>query len=219
MKLYIASFLFLLILCVSVFAVPSGLPNPKEGIVRITDFETDNVHILRLGNFSRAVVVEVEKLRGDLRAMSDRLVVIQSQLEDIKQESVKPAVPVVNSNSGVSGDANQITAQLVSIESELRNLKSDRELSKNIENSELSSVLFVLNLLIFTVVIGTFFFIRNKVGDEKTNEEFHAQLHLNNAVRHAVKSGAGVDKVRNSFVLQGWSEERVNRALEAAVKK
>ena len=216
MKKLVVWMFFLLYLCAIVFAVPSGLPNPKEGIVRINDFETDNVHILRLGNFTRAVVVEVEKMREDVSLLRDRLVVVQSQLEDIKKDSIKTSVPV--SYPELSNDVNQITSKLVSIESELRNLKSSADSDKTAKNPELSGALFMLNLLIFLIVIGTFLFVRKKVGNEKYEEEFHAQLHLNNAVRHTIKNGSSVDKVRDSFVLQGWSEERVNRALEAAVK-
>lgn len=211
MQKWVVFLVVLILSSVSVLAVASGVPNPKEGITRISDFETDNVHILRLGNFSRAVVKEVEGLKGNIYSIEDKLSKIQSQLEELK--SAPQTVPADDEKT-----ANQITAQLVSIESELKNLKQ-----KNVpaENSQGTVIfIFVLNLLIFAVAISTFFFVRkNSFFDEKKQAELHAQLHLNNGVKNAVKNGASIASVRDSFSMQGWSEERIERALVEAIKK
>lgn len=189
-----------------VFAVPN------EGITRITDFETDNIHILRLANFSKTIVTEVEGLKTNLDDIQGKLAEIQVQIEEFKK------LPQT-STLQFSDNANQVTAQLVSLESEIKNLKTDDKETTSSGVSSQLSLLFGLNIFILIVAVSTFFFIRhNDFFDEKKQSEFHAQLHLNNSVKNAIKSGVAVDKVRSSFISQGWNSERVEKSLQEAIK-
>lgn len=201
-------FVVLLLLSSVAFAVPTGVPSPNEdieGVTRITKFETDNVHILRLGNFSRAVVNEVSNLQQNISLIQQQLAVIQEQLEELKQAK---NVPVVD-NSGI----NRISAAVVGIESEIQQLKSGSN-NNNIQWQ------LVLNAVILLGIFALFLFIRvNGPFDSRRQAELHARLHLGNAVRNALKTGVPVEQVRQRFVSQGWNSLWVDRAIEDGVKR
>ena len=77
--------MLVLLLSSSVSAVPSGFSLQSAGTARYTDFETDNIHILRLQNFTRAVVEEVGGLEKNLQDLSSKLDAIESQLDELKK--------------------------------------------------------------------------------------------------------------------------------------
>lgn len=182
----------------------------EEGITRITAFETDNIHILRLQNFSRAVVEEVADLKLQLNEMQQQLATIQMQLGELKKE------PSQDNRQEFSSNVNSITAQLVGIESEINNLKENK---KAPQETQPLQFIFILNALIFVFTVVLLFFVsKNNSPNEKKIAEVHAQLHLNNAVKNAIKSGINVDKIRQTFVMQGWNEQRVEKALQESVK-
>lgn len=211
------SFIILILFSISVFAIANdNIPPGNEKIMRYNDFETDNVHILRLSNFSAAIVKEVNSLQTNINELQDKLTAIQQQLKEIKTPSQ------VSAQQDSSTDFNKITAQLVSIESEINKLKQPEKnsaVNAVVAVPPLSSII-MLNLVILLGVGAVFLAVRkNGFVDEKRQAEIHAQLHLNNAVKNAVKSGIAVDKVRQTFLQQGWTNERVERALREAIKQ
>ena len=129
MKKGVVVLIFFIALVVSVTAFPTGVPAPNVGVQRYTDFETDNVHILRLGNFSAAVVQEVSQLEKSINAMEEHLKTIQAQLDGLKTNAVQQKAEPVQ-----DGGLEKITAQLVSIESAMNQLKNAKSLVKFILN-------------------------------------------------------------------------------------
>ena len=193
-------------------AFPTEYSDPQNGIERITDFETDNIHILRLQNFSALVVQEVSGLKKNFVVMQAQLADIQKELDELKSVS-KIRVPEVSGL--VSNNLNAITARLVGIESQLNSVHE-----KPIGVSSNNSLLLILNLVVLVGVFATFFFVqRIPFVDERALEKQHAQLHLNNAIAQALNSGISQAKVRETFVLQGWSSVFVDKALDAAVRQ
>ena len=203
----------LLLLSSVASAVSTGVPSPNAdvgGVTRITDFETDNVHILRIANFSRAVVTEIVGLEQNISVMQQQLNNIESEISGLKLllASGSPADTV---------HTNEITGQLVGIEAELQMLKKQ---SSSLPATSWNSGLFVLNGMILFSIFALFLFIRvNGPFDSKRQAELHAQLHLNNAVRNALKSGVPVEHVRQRFVAQGWNAAWVDIAVEEGVKR
>ncbi len=201
-------FVVLVLLSSVAFAVSTGVPSPNQDvddITRITKFETDNVHILRIGNFSRAVVKEVAGLQENISVIQQQLAVIQEQLEELKK--VKE-IPAKIDDSGI----NQITSAVVAIESELEELKNKKQ-----EPVELT---LVLNGVILLSIFALFLLIRVQYGDnDKKKAEQHARLHLHNDVRKAIMAGVPVQKVRQNFVAEGWNSAWVDKAIEEGVKR
>ncbi|MBI4140941.1 hypothetical protein HY485_03840 [Candidatus Woesearchaeota archaeon] len=195
------------------FAVSTGVPSPNDdvvGVTRITDFETDNVHILRIANFSKAVVTEIVGLEQNISVMQQQLNNIESEISGLKSLLASPS-PVDDVR------ANEITGQLVGIEAELQMLKKQ---GSSLPATSLNSALFVLNGVILFSIFALFLFIRvNGPFDSRRQAELHAQLHLNNAVRNALKSGVPVEQVRQRFVAQGWNNKLVDSAIEEGVKR
>lgn len=206
-------FVLLIFLSNLVFAVSTGVPSPNddiEGVTRITKFETDNVHILRLGNFSRAVVKEVSNLQENISVVQQQLIDIRAEIAELK--NLLPAnAPVVDNTQ-----RNQITAQLIGIEAELQQLKQHSSLPE----SSWTSITTILNAVILLSIFALFLFIRvNGPFDSERQAELHARLHLNNAVRGALKTGVPVEQVRQRFVAQGWNAVWVDSAIESGVKR
>lgn len=214
MKKWGVAFVVLVLLSNIVGAFSTGVPSPNddvEGVTRITKFETDNVHILRLSNFSRTVVKEVSDLQQNISIMQQQLAGIQSEINGLKT-LLSSARPFGNEH------ANEITGQLVAIETELEQLRKQNSSLSN--KSELTSVIFVFNGVILFSILALFLFIRlNGPFDRKKQAELHARLHLNNAVRNALKSGVPVEHVRQRFVAQGWNTVWVDKAIEDGVKR
>src|SRR3989344_6254585 len=79
------------------------LPPPS----RINKFETDNVHILRLQNFTRAVVQEVDDLESEFDSLNVQLNRIKLQLDQLEQ--ARQAMPLANYDGQLSELGIQLT--------------------------------------------------------------------------------------------------------------
>lgn len=209
MKKGVVGFVVLLLLSSLVSAISTGVPSPNEDvndIKRITNFETDNVHILRIGNFSRAVVKEVSALQATLKEMQDQLNTIKTDLDALKKSQVV--------NPEVSNSLNQITGQIIGIESEVTKLNKDGDKIDWVSLIIIGNVFILLSVGIVFVTLR-----KHPAFDEKSQGVLHAKLHLNNDVRNALKRGASIDNIRQSFVRQGWKQEMVDEALHEAIKR
>lgn len=206
-----------LLLVSAVHAIPTENRDPRIGITRITDFQTDNIHILRLQNFSGAVVKEVSELQQNIDQLQEQISHMQNQLNGLNpaptQTVIKEILP-----QNFDTNLNLITAQLVDIENQLSTIQQQpRPIPQPIPAPRM---LFILNAALLIAVFGTvFYFHKNTPADDNQQEKHQAQHHLNNAILTTLNNGISTDAIRETFTLQGWGEKAVETAIKTSLKQ
>jgi len=191
---------------------------PLPPTVRYTNFETDNVHILRLQNFTRAVVTEVDGLRNEFDDMHVQFARIQMQLEELQRATRK--TPSANYDTQLSA----LSTQLTNLQRDVRSARSiQSHVVKDVPQASgesLASIAFVL-LILFVCggLLMLFLQRRTPAIDVKKYAEVHAQLHMTNYLRHAIDRGENIARLRKHFSNQGWTQEQFDTALDEVLKK
>ena len=191
------------------------LPPPA----RYTNFETDNVHILRLQNFTRAVVQEINQLETEFDNMNIQLNRIQLQLEELQQ--LMHRSPQANYEN-----------QLSTLGTQLTNLQRDIRTASNIQSRVVENVpkqnfaesipaLTIMMMFLFLMFGLLVVWIKNKNQsfDEQKYANIHAQLHLSNYIRHSIDKGESISHLRKHFTSHGWSNDQFDTALEKEIAK
>ncbi len=192
------------------------LPPPA----RINKFETDNVHILRLQNFTRAVVREVDQLEQQYDGLNSQLNRIQIQLNELQQTGQE--LPQANYDTQLL----ELSTQLTNLQRDLRALSSIqsqavREVPENNQMEESVPALVLMMVFLFGMLGLVILFVRNRMHyvDEEKHATMHAKFHLTNYLKHSLEKGESISKLRQHFVNQGWSHEKFDEALQEAMGK
>ncbi len=191
---------------------------PLPPTVRFTNFETDNVHILRLQNFTRAVVSEVGDLRTEFDNMHVQLARIQMQLEEL-QRSVKK-----NPSAQYDTQLSALSTQLTNLQRDIRSARSiQSQVVKDVPQQSQESFTSLAFVLLIVFVCGGLLILlfqrKTPSIDAKTYAQIHAQLHMTNYLRHAIDRGENIARLRKHFSSQGWTPEQFDAALDEVLKK
>ncbi|MBI4017008.1 MAG: hypothetical protein HY363_04935 [Candidatus Aenigmarchaeota archaeon] len=194
---------------------PRLADEPFPPPARITKFETDNVHILRLQNFTRAVVEEVDQLESEFDVLNVQLNRIKLQLDEL--QNARSLLPQAN----YDGQLADLSIQLSNLQQDVRSLNIQGQSVRDVQKDGSIPALLVMMVFLFGMLGIVMVWVRNKMHnvDEEKHAAMHAKFHLTNYLKHSVEKGESISSLRKHFTNQGWSNERFDEALEQAMRK
>lgn len=173
---------------------------------RYTNFETDNVHILRLQNYTRTVTQQVAQLEDELGNLNAQLQRIQ--LNQLNQPSYDTQLGMLSTQlTNVQRDIKTIGVQARAVD--------DLPITGNT-----TPALIVMMLFLFGMMGTIIIWVNKKTTglDEQRFTQFHANLHLTNYLKQALQEGQNISTLRKHFLTQGWTNDNFDDALEKAMK-
>ncbi|MBI4147904.1 hypothetical protein HY490_01305 [Candidatus Woesearchaeota archaeon] len=215
--------LLCILLAASVFAIEPLVTSrlgdePYPPPARYNNFETDNVHILRLQNFTRAVVKEVDQLEVRFDNLNTQLGRIQGQLNQLEVNREVISAP------NYDAQLLDLSTQLTNVQREIKNVNIQSQVVKDVSNSNLQDsipALFMMMVFLFGLLGLVMMWVRNRLHnvDEEKHEAMHAKFHLTNYLKHSLEKGESISRLRKHFAEQGWTSEKFDDALEQAMRK
>jgi len=184
------------------------LPPPA----RINKFETDNVHILRLQNFTRAVVKEVDQLESEFDNLNVQLNRIKLQLDEMDRNPAQ---------ANYDGQLSELSIQLTNLQRDVRAMSNIQGQVVRTTKSEDTPALVVMMIFLFGMLVLVMVWVHNRMHyvDETRHATMHAKFHLTNYLKHSLQKGESISKLRKHFASQGWSDEKFDESLQEAMEK
>lgn len=175
---------------------------------RYTNFETDNVHILRLQNYTRAVTAQVAQLEDELGSLNAQLQRIQVQLSQYQQ-------PNYDSQLGM------LSTQLTNLQRDIKTIGIQARAVNDLPTASTTPAIIVMMVFLFGMMGTIIIWVSKKTSnlDEQRLTQLHAKLHLTNYLKQALQEGENISVLRKHFLSQGWTNDKFDDALEEAMKK
>lgn len=207
----IAAFLLVLPL---VLAAPTGaiVYGQSEGIVRSTSLPTENVHI-------EAQQAEITEFQTRLASLERKIDDFQAQVNDLRVASENQRSEMTAQLSGMNRELGAIRSSMDAVQllqRQMGDLRPALEQPREIIPPMSLIILSVANVVLLIVVIVLLFWLHGQYKSitKESHVEEHAQIHLTDFIREAMHKGASLDEIRRRLLQRGWSEGRIDEAIQ-----
>jgi hypothetical protein len=205
----------LLCLVPLVSAVPptgSVIYGESSQVIRSTTLPTENVH--------------VEAQQAEAFASMERIATLERKIDNFQAQVNDLRVSTENQRSELTGQLGGMNRELGAIRSSVDSLQMIQqqvsELRPTLEQPReiippmSLVVLSIANVILLIVVIVLIFWLRGQYKSlaKDSHLEEHAQIHLTDFIREAMHKGASLAEVRRRLVQRGWSEGRIDEAIQ-----
>ena len=210
-------FLIVCLILIGILPIVSAIPTgsivygQSEGIVRSTTLPSENVH---------ALAQQEEILTaGQLSVVQQKISAVQSQLDDIKSTTASQRAEITSQLSGMSRELGAIKSSADKVDALQRQVSEIRpalEQPREVIPPMSLIILSIANIILLVVVIVMIYWLRSqyKATANESHVEEHAQLHLTDFIRDAMHKGASLNEIRKRLMQRGWSESKVDDALQ-----
>jgi len=181
-------------------------------IVRSTTLPGENVHI-------EAQEAEIMASTVQMSDVQAKLAAVEQQLGDVKVSSENQRSEAMSQLNLINRELGAIKAgmdNLQVVQQQLSEIKPALEQPQEIIPPLSLTMLSVANLILLIVSIVLMFWLRNqyKATTKDAHLEEHAQIHLTDFIREAMHKGASLGEVRRRLVQRGWSEGKIDEAIQ-----
>ncbi|MEM2916227.1 MAG: hypothetical protein QXT19_02630 [Candidatus Woesearchaeota archaeon] len=213
-RLLIAIIIVILAMPLAAAIPPTGsiVYGQTGGVVRSTTLPTENVHIAAQ---QEATVVSMQQLSE----LTSKIAQFQNDVNSLRTAAESQRTETASQLIAMNRELGAIKASIDGLkvmQQQLSEIKPELEKPKEIIPPMSLTLLSVANAVLLIIVIVLIFWLKAqwKAAEKESHLEEHSMIHLTDFIREAMHKGASLAEIRRRLLQKGWSESKIDDAIQ-----